>query len=67
MSDLPELPVSYVESTPFLAAAETGAMALPIPDDPGIDSFYEGVPDEPPPAKPPAKRRRLATAPRPAK
>jgi HemY protein len=67
MSDLPELPVSYVESTPFLAAAETGAMALPIPDDPGVDGFYEGVPDEPPAPKPPAKRRRLATGPRPAK
>ncbi|MBI1404971.1 MAG: heme biosynthesis protein HemY [Caulobacter sp.] len=71
MSDLPELPVSYVESAPFVAAAEAGPGAMPIPDDPGVDGDFEGAPDEPPPAPPPAKppqrRRRLATAPRPAK
>ncbi|HYE46284.1 MAG TPA: heme biosynthesis HemY N-terminal domain-containing protein [Caulobacter sp.] len=68
MSDLPELPVSYVESTPFVAAAETGAVALAI-DDPGIDGLYEPEPEEPPPeaTAPKGRRRRLATAPRPAK
>ena len=83
MSDLPELPVSYRESTPYVRAAEPGAAMMPIPDDPGVDGYYEGIPDElngdllPPPepdpdpsspaAKPRTPRRRLATAPRPAK
>jgi HemY protein len=71
MSDLPELPVSYVESAPFVAAAEAGVTVMPLPDDPGVDDFYDEVsdPPEPPPTppKPPARRRRLATGPRPAK
>jgi HemY protein len=67
MSDLPELPAAYAESTPFVRAAETGAAAFPIPDDPGVEGFYEGVPEETPPPKAPPRRRRLATAPRPAK
>jgi HemY protein len=83
MSDLPELPVSYRESTPFVRAAEPGAAMMPIPDDPGVDGYDEGIPDDlngdllPPPepdpdpaspaAKPRTPRRRLATAPRPAK
>jgi HemY protein len=71
MSDLPELPAAYVESTPFVSAAEPGAAFMPIPDDPGVDGYYEGIPDEPaPPAasrKAAPRRRRLATAPRPAK
>jgi HemY protein len=35
ISELPELPVSYQASTPFLRAAEAGASAAPLPDDPG--------------------------------
>jgi HemY protein len=83
MNDLPELPVSYRESTPFVRAAEPGAARMPIPDDPGVDGYYEGIPDDlngdllpapeagpdptTPPAKPRTPRRRLATGPRPAK
>ena len=64
MSELPELPVSYVESTPFVRAAETGATMMPIPDDPGVGELLQ-----PPVASDPAPRRgglrrRLASAPR---
>lgn len=67
ISDLPNLPVSYVESTPFLAAAEAGAAIMPIPDDPGV-SDYARPPEGPqPPASPPPRRRRLASTTRAAK
>lgn len=33
MSELPELPAAYVESTPFISAAESGAPVPPIVDD----------------------------------
>jgi HemY protein len=33
MSELPELPAAYAESTPFISAAETGAPVPPIVDD----------------------------------
>jgi HemY protein len=33
MSELPELPAAYVESTPFVSAAESGAPVPPIVDD----------------------------------
>ena len=33
ISELPELPGAYAESTPFISAAETGAPVLPIVDD----------------------------------
>ncbi|MDB5454553.1 MAG: heme biosynthesis protein HemY [Caulobacter sp.] len=66
MSELPELPSAYVESTPFVRAAETGGSLMPIPDDPGVL--------EPPPAPEGAAprrnagaRRRLASGPRAAK
>jgi HemY protein len=35
ISELPELPISYQASAPFLRAAEAGAAAAPLPDDPG--------------------------------
>ncbi|HEY1753561.1 MAG TPA: heme biosynthesis HemY N-terminal domain-containing protein [Caulobacteraceae bacterium] len=55
LSDLPELPSAYAESTPFLAAAEAGA-APPIVDD--ADFGDELAPaDDPPPAAPPSPRR----------
>lgn len=64
MSDLPELPVSYVESTPFVRAAETGAPVMPIPDDPGLgDLLQPAVTGEPAPRRG-GLRRRLASAPR---
>ena len=66
LSELPELPVSYRESTPFLSAAETGAPILPIPDDPGLADLMQPAGHEPPPRRP-ATRRRLASAPRAAK
>jgi HemY protein len=70
MSDLPEVPSAYVESTPFIRAAETGGALLPIPDDPGVfDS--PPLPDPPEPAPAPRRnsgaRRRLASGSRPAK
>ncbi|MFZ5668285.1 MAG: heme biosynthesis HemY N-terminal domain-containing protein [Pseudomonadota bacterium] len=64
MSDLPQLPAAYVESTPFVAAAEAGLAAMPIPDDPGVPDGA-GPGDAPPPPAP--RRRRLASAGRPAK
>ena len=33
VSDLPELPAAYAESSPFISAAEAGASAPPIVDD----------------------------------
>jgi HemY protein len=67
ISDLPNLPVSYVESTPFLAAAEAGAAIMPIPDDPGVPDYARPPETPPPPATPPRRRRRLASPTRPAK
>lgn len=67
INDLPNLPVSYVESTPFLAAAEAGAAIMPIPDDPGVPDHARPPEGEPPPAAPPRRRRRLASTTRAAK
>ncbi|PIC01945.1 heme biosynthesis protein HemY [Caulobacter sp. X] len=70
MSDLPEIPSAYVESTPFIRAAETGGALLPIPDDPGVFDAPP-LPDPPEPAPAPRRnsgaRRRLASGSRPAK
>lgn len=59
MNDLPELPSAYVESTPFIRAAETGGALLPIPDDPGV---FDAPPISDPPEGPqgggPAPRRK---------
>jgi len=63
LSDLPELPVSYVESTPFVRAAETGAHVMPIPDDPGLGELLQPAVGEPAPRRP-SLRRRLASSPR---
>jgi HemY protein len=74
MSELPELPSAYVESTPFVRAAETGGALMPIPDDPGVfdappvmDSGPDGEPGGPGPRRNTASRRRLASGPRAAK
>ncbi|MGE5564872.1 MAG: heme biosynthesis HemY N-terminal domain-containing protein [Parcubacteria group bacterium] len=63
LSELPELPVSYVESTPFVRAAETGAPVMPIPDDPGLGELLQPSAGEPAPRRL-GLRRRLATGPR---
>jgi HemY protein len=63
LSDLPELPVSYVESTPFVRAAETGAHVMPIPDDPGLGELLQPAVGEPAPRRH-GLRRRLASSPR---
>jgi HemY protein len=63
LSDLPELPVSYVESTPFVRAAETGAPVMPIPDDPGLGELLQPNVGEPAPRRL-GLRRRLASSPR---
>ena len=57
VSDLPELPAAYVESTPFISAAESGAPALPILDDsdfgPDLDpADAEAATDPAPPPRP---------------
>ncbi len=75
MSDLPQLPSAYAqstlaESTAFVHAAETGGALIPFPDDPGeLDD--PPSPDAPAPAPAPRRntgaRRRLASGPRPAK
>jgi HemY protein len=74
MSELPELPSAYAESTPFVRAAETGGALMPIPDDPGIGpgGFDAPLPPEggsggPAPRRNASARRRLASGPRAAK
>jgi HemY protein len=74
MSELPQLPSAYVESTPFVRAAEAGGALMPIPDDPGIGpgGFDAVPPPEPETGGPGARRnagsrRRLASGPRAAK
>ncbi|MDO9222470.1 MAG: heme biosynthesis protein HemY, partial [Caulobacter sp.] len=67
ISDLPELPVSYVESTPFLSAAEGDASRMPIPDDPGVIDFGPPPGGDLPPRPPAPRRRRLASPTRAAK
>ncbi|MDO8379917.1 heme biosynthesis protein HemY [Phenylobacterium sp.] len=67
MSELPELPIAYADSAPFLAAQE----AAPPPYE-GDEGLYDDEPPEPPPPPPvgqrrPQARRRLASAPRAAK
>lgn len=64
MSELPELPVSYVESTPFVRAAETGAFVMPMPDDPGIGELLQPAVTSDPAPRRGGLRRRLASAPR---
>ncbi len=78
MSELPQLPSAYAESTPFVRAAETGGALMPIPDDPGIglgiDPGGSTRPRRRSPKRPlrrrvvkRAARRRLASGPRAAK
>lgn len=67
LSDLPELPAAYVESTPFVRAAEGDAPVLPIPDDPGVPEPPAAPRGDPPPRPPATRRRRLASTSRPAK
>lgn len=70
ISDLPELPAAYVEQGAFVQAAEGEAPIMPIPDDPGVLDYARPSADEPPPTpRPPTapRRRRLASASRPAK
>lgn len=70
MSDLPELPSAYVESTPFVRAAEVGGPLMPIPDDPGVfdvASLAEPPEEGPAPRRNSGARRRLANGPRAAK
>ncbi|MDQ0465492.1 HemY protein [Caulobacter ginsengisoli] len=70
LSDLPELPVGYAESAPFVQAAETGAPIMPIPDDPGFGPDfgfdYVAAPPEPvaPPPRPAPRGGRRAASPR---
>lgn len=72
INELPELPMGYQVSAPFLRAAETGAGLAPIPDDPGPLALDAGPGeldgddlDSPPPQRP--KRRGLAGSGRAAK
>lgn len=80
MSDLPQLPSAYAqstlaESTAFVHAAETGGALIPFLDHPALDDPGElddpPSPDAPGPAPAPRRntsaRRRLASGSRPAK
>ena len=67
INDLPNLPAAYVESTPFLAAAEAGAPMMPIPDDPGVPDHARPPQGDPAAPSPAPRRRRLASTTRPAK
>lgn len=67
LSDLPELPAAYIESTPFVRAAEGDTAVMPIPDDPGVPDGPRPSADDPAPRPPTPRRRRLASATRPAK
>ncbi|ALL14916.1 heme biosynthesis protein HemY [Caulobacter henricii] len=70
MNDLPELPSAYVESTPFVRAAEVGGPLMPIPDDPGVydaPALPEPSGEGPAPRRGTGARRRLASGPRAAK
>lgn len=70
LSDLPELPVGYVESAPFVQAAESGAPIMPVPDDPGFGPDfgydYDGAVAEPvaPPPRPTPRGGRRPASPR---
>jgi HemY protein len=61
MSELPQLPAAYTDSTPFVRAVTEAAAAMPIPDDPGVPEAPQPAPNLP---KPPPARRRLPTRPR---
>jgi len=50
ISDLPELPAAYVESTPFIHAAEAGGPAPPIVDGGDFAEDLAPADAEPPPA-----------------
>ncbi|HYG25687.1 MAG TPA: heme biosynthesis HemY N-terminal domain-containing protein [Caulobacteraceae bacterium] len=64
LSDLPELPRAYKESTPFVRAAETGVPVIPAPEDPGFAELLQPAVAEPAAPRRPGLRRRLASAPR---
>jgi len=67
MSELPQLPISYVDSAAFLEAHEAGPALYPVEDD--IYDEDEPLVPPPPPAgqRRPQTRRRLASGPRVAK
>ena len=57
ITDLPDLPIAYQASAPFVAAAERDVFSLPIPDDPGIPDDAKPRSSSPAP-KPAARARR---------
>jgi HemY protein len=61
VSDLPELPSAYVESAPFISAAESGAPVPPIVDDSdfGLELDPAGVEAEATPSTPARSPRRI--------
>ena len=64
VSELPELPGAYADSTPFISAAETGAPAPPIVDDadfgPDLDFDLDlNLMESAPASAPPRTRRSL--------
>lgn len=69
MSELPELPISYADPAPLLAAGPDAAPPYPV--DEGFFDDDEPPPPLPPPPRPaqrrPSGRRRLASGPRAAK
>ncbi|OJU10783.1 MAG: heme biosynthesis protein HemY [Caulobacterales bacterium 68-7] len=74
ISDLPQIPLSYEESTPFVRGVTAGHELLaPVPDNPGVGGFDDEEGEDEAAAMPEAqprrtrRPRRLASGPRPAK
>ena len=73
ISELPQLPAAYAESTPFITAADPDPLAPPRPDDPGVRGPPRPpmAPEQPAPGTPsgaprrngPARRRLSAARP----
>jgi len=66
LSALPEIPLSYHASAPFLRAAEAGSGLAPLPDDPG-PAVQEDEPTDSPKPGGPSRGRGLAPGTRAAK
>jgi len=67
MSELPELPIAYADSAPFISADGREPVLYPVEDHGYGHDEPEAAEPPPAPARPPQRRRRLASAPRAAK
>ena len=67
LSELPELPIAYADSAPFIIADGLGPAPYPVDEEGYGEDDPPGAEEEPPPMRRRAGRRRLASAPRAAK